>query len=614
MIRVRAGRATRAARGEWWSRAVLGLLLLALLGLASTELHCFDLFWQMQGGRHMVETGSVLRTDTFSLAHDSPRYEHCWLHDVACFAVHEVAGYRGLSLLKGVLMTLTAALAVLVARQRGAAWSVIACTVPAGFLLTRGAWLARPQLWSFLGTMALIWVLERRHRGRGLGVLWCLPIVLAWVNLHAGAALAYAVGAAYVAGDAIDLVLRRSRTTWRKVGLLTAVGVAAIGLGFANPYGSQFFAKALGTPELGGEAGAESATLTMKDGAAAMERAKSYGPLRQVLNMDWRHTTFVDDPTFFAFAVVAGLMLLAAWRRVSAAEVFLLGGLFLMGSKLSRHTPFFMMACLALLPSLWTRSVRSHPFAYGSWSRRFTRAVPVFALAIFLSVALPSLRLDGFFRTGLREWHYPVEAARFVRRHGLPGNLYNNYAWGGYLAWELFPNYRVFWDGRANSPTMFELGNTVMNGDPGWDRILADRDVRTVVTQACSVAHGQHFKIITLLNRSPDWQLVFAKDSALVFVRKDAVPKPWLTTHTVPETRIDEVLYTLSRHLVTQDPRRFMAWWNIGRIAYARKDYDEAIPALQNHLAQVPFPNPTAEKYLTRAHSQRARFRRRRGR
>ena len=91
---------------------------------------------------------------------------------------------------------------------------------------------------------------------------------------------------------------------------------------------------------------------------------------------------------------------------------------------------------------------------------------------------------------GLREWHYPIEATDFIQKHQLAPNLYNTYDWGGYLAWKLFPDYLVFWDGRQNSPEMFRLGFEVMTGQSGWEEILKRFYVQTIVTRASTYDTG----------------------------------------------------------------------------------------------------------------------------
>ena len=44
---------------------------------------------------------------------------------------------------------------------------------------------------------------------------------------------------------------------------------------------------------------------------------------------------------------------------------------------------------------------------------------------------------------------YPVDAAAFLKKNRISGNMFNPYAWGGYLIWALYPDHKVFIDGRG---------------------------------------------------------------------------------------------------------------------------------------------------------------------
>ena len=47
-----------------------------------------------------------------------------------------------------------------------------------------------------------------------------------------------------------------------------------------------------------------------------------------------------------------------------------------------------------------------------------------------------------------------IAAGEFVEEHKLARNIYNTYDWGGYMAFKLFPDYLMFWDGRQDSAEM----------------------------------------------------------------------------------------------------------------------------------------------------------------
>jgi len=69
------------------------LLVGSIFLLAMKPIEAFDTFWQLQSGKYIWETGNFLYSDTFSLAKDSFRLEHCWLHDLN--TMHALC-YRGI--------------------------------------------------------------------------------------------------------------------------------------------------------------------------------------------------------------------------------------------------------------------------------------------------------------------------------------------------------------------------------------------------------------------------------------------------------------------------------------------------------------------------------------
>ena len=50
---------------------------------------------------------------------------------------------------------------------------------------------------------------------------------------------------------------------------------------------------------------------------------------------------------------------------------------------------------------------------------------------------------------GLRE-RSTAAAVEFLRAHPESGAIYNDYGWGGYLIWKLYPQRKVYIDGRAD--------------------------------------------------------------------------------------------------------------------------------------------------------------------
>ena len=573
-----------AAEGTLAPRTVLEKILVlagifGLFGLAASQVKSFDIFWQLQSGRYMVQTRAFIHHDIFSLAPSAPRFEHCWLHDLVFYGVYLLGGFRGISILKGLLVTATGVAAVATARRRDACWPVILPVTLPLLLLTWGGWLERPQLWSFLFFTTVLLVLEsyRRQPGR---FLWLLPPLLAlWANFHAGAVLAVPVMIAYLVGEGGARLFSSSSLSAQNYRRLAWVALALLPALLATPYAWQMLQ-----------------TLIHAAGYGVGSGIKG-----QVFNMDWRATSFANSPTFYYALGVALLLVGAGWRRFSLTDGLLLAGLAFMGLRLERHTTFFLVAAAAFLPRyadvLW-EGVRVRLPGRRVWLLRL--AGLVLAGALFYQQVPSIYQRGGFFRTGLLVWHYPVAAARFVRDQKLPANLYNTYDWGGYLMWTLYPEYKVFWDGRSDSPRMFGLGLQVMRAHAQWPQILERFRVNTVVTKACTMDTGQHYPIIDALQQSPHWALVFADQSALIFVRRRAVPTKWLAAHQLPASRIDDTILSEAQLLLAANAWRYMAWYEIARIEMDRGHDRVALQALTYYMRTTPKPDPMIVQYYSK--------------
>jgi hypothetical protein len=46
--------------------------------------------------------------------------------------------------------------------------------------------------------------------------------------------------------------------------------------------------------------------------------------------------------------------------------------------------------------------------------------------------------------------HFPAGAVAYIAKHRPTAPVLSHYNWGGYLIWKLYPDYRVFIDGRAD--------------------------------------------------------------------------------------------------------------------------------------------------------------------
>ena len=79
--------------------------------------------------------------------------------------------------------------------------------------------------------------------------------------------------------------------------------------------------------------------------------------------------------------------------------------------------------------------------------------------------------------------NFPVAATAFLQQQHPPGPMMNNYNWGGYFIWKLYPQYRVFMDGRADvygDALMTDFSDSYyLTGN--WRKSLQTWNIQTVV-------------------------------------------------------------------------------------------------------------------------------------
>ena len=570
---------------NWVQLFLVAAGVIAIAAVAISVVHSFDVFWQLQSGRYMVETGEVIRNDLFTLAADAPRVEHCWLHDIILYLVYQIGSYAGLSLWKGLTISVGICLILVTALLRGSSLLAMLLVLPLS-LLTSGGWLERPQIWSFLMTGLTLLILEIYRQRPGRVIYLLFPVALIWANLHAGSVLILPLYLAYLAGNLLDNLVRQRKfriDDWPRFvggGALLVVGAQV------TPYSMYWLRTLRAAPGLG---------------ASVDSSGERSGPMTQLFNMDWTPTSFALDPIFFYILAVTALVLLLTLKRLRGSDLFLLVGLAVMGLSLIRHIPFFYLAAMIVLPRYLDM--------IGAWLSRYLGAglqlagkVALAAMAVygFWTVYQPLYQIYGFFNTGLRSWHYPIKATDFLVEHKLAPNLYNTYDWGGYLAWRLYPQYRVFWDGRQNSAEMFRLGWNVMAGKPDWAAILDQFRVNTILTRSLTIDTGQKYPLLDRLVADPQWNLVFNAEASMVFVRETGVDRSWLLKHRRPKALVDDSILTETHLMLGTNPNRYMAWWEMAQIYYKRRQFKEARMAVEQHLMRAPRPVGPARDMLNR--------------
>ena len=396
--------------------STLVLLLVALAFEGLRPLADLDVWWHIRLGEVMLQTSSLVPSDVFSYTRfGTPWPWKDWGTALLLFGTWSLGGLTGLVLLKASMLVGTGALQWVQLRMaRGlplaaASLAVAICMSAASFRFSeRGATV------SLLIVAAVVLLVDRHRAGRkGLG--WAIPLVVLNANIHRGVLFVPVLLGALAGVELLEAkVLGRERPWTRS---LAVAALAGLGI-FATPFGVRIITTTL---ELLGQ---HTPLIT------------EWAPVEYGLVQRLTPATLVAIP----FIAIGGLLRAVKSRDPWDAAIALLA--FGLGMQSIRHLPY--LALLGAGPAA------SGFAAFGKdvWNGRLRPLLCLAqALGALLYVMGRPLPPPGF---GLAPAHYPEKGVAFIEAQGLQGPMFNEFGYGGFLIFKLWPEHRVYIDGRTD--------------------------------------------------------------------------------------------------------------------------------------------------------------------
>jgi hypothetical protein len=345
----------------------------------------------------------------------------------------------------------------------------------------------RPQMITLLLASIFIALLEQFRQTSHTRRLWLLPtLMIGWTNLHAG----FAMGIALVGLFITMVVLDRE---WKSLKPLLVTLVGCVVVVPLNPNGLRLFSYPFET---------------------------LYSPAMQSLIQEW----FSPDFHKIGFMPLAILMLATlaflalSTQRPRIGELFGLIILTFAALRSGRHIPLYAVFAAPIFAKHFSLWVQSQNFTV-----RQTQQLSPTPAQIILNILL--LLLPGFIavrkiydftthQAAYENQRVPAAAVAFLQNQRISGPIFNDYNWGGYLIWKLFPSQQVFVDGRADvygDAFLFDYLSTY-RGERAWRDQLNKFGIKTVLIEP-------HSSLSSLLRDEQGWHIAFEDNQAVVFTR-----------------------------------------------------------------------------------------------
>jgi hypothetical protein len=379
-------------------------------------------------------------------------------------------------------------------------------------------WAARPHLLTLFFSALWMWLLERWRRGSSVSswraLAWLPLLMLVWANCHAG----YIIGllllgiemVAALPGTSARTPARDGRSAWADLRPLLLITLLCILAALLNPQGIHLLLMPFRTL-----------------GSAAQQTAVA----------EWASPDFHTRETWPFLG-----LLLATWAALALSDQRphlsdLLRALAFTALAL-RSMRYMGLAAVVLAPLLVHYGARVFRRVEARWGRPEARTRPARGSPVLNWAILALVLVGAGFKVALplhpatiarvHRQRFPVEAVDHIRGDtnaspgvpaGLPADvlpetLFNDYGWGGYLIWTLYPDTPVFIDGRADpyGDDLIAAYRRTITARPDWEETLDQYGVHSVLIATDSA-------LASVLREREGWQEHYADRLAALFVR-----------------------------------------------------------------------------------------------
>jgi hypothetical protein len=479
-----------------WLQLFLLAALLVWVGAVSFQLKFsvldLDVWWHLKVGDWIIQHAAFPHNGILSRSAATHSWvAYSWGYEVLLSHFYGWFGLVGVGLY-GTLLTLMVAFSVywMVRRLSGNFWIsillAVLCCYSFLFLM-----MPRPGFFSVALFCVTLTLLLEAQRSEDLRKLYWLPaLFLLWANLHIQFIYGIAVWGLFVGvniaqkfGERFQSAPTFLATSKLPAGRLVALFGASVIATFIGPYSYHLYGVII---------------------------AYSQSQIIYRLIQELQPLSFRGVENFVALLLAGAAFFAVAWqKKVDLFKLALLVMASVVAFRTMRDCWLLCIVAAASIADVAGTAAEPEgadtPFELGG----------VFAVvAVALVVVAPGMEFN---RRGLDRaitGHFPVSAVNFVRQDRIPGPLFNNFDWGGFLTWYL-PEYPVSIDGRTDlyGEQLDRQLLSTLNGDSSYKNDPYLHDANLVIVR-------RRDGLTSTLELDPGFRKVYEDQLAVVFVRQ----------------------------------------------------------------------------------------------
>ncbi len=484
-----------------------------------------DVFWHLKTGEWIWQNRSLPDKDPFSFTVAPYQYEtsawtsfilkQYWLAQLMLYGLYSIAGFYGIIIFRCLVYLGIGLILYYWMRKEGMGrLTTLIFLMPSVYFAT--FWIGeRPNNLSFLFAVVVVYLLEDLRKIKAKAEveskenlnlnLFLFPLImLLWANMHGGFILGDAIIILYMLAEGLKAVYSNVKAKVESKGnlnlnlnLFLFVCLVSILISFVNPN-------------------------TYKVIPTILEFEEKYSSI--FITEMWSPFKYAENGEY-QFLIIIGAVALIFFMEIKKHKfnsILLISFLIFLTLTRVRYIPFLIFIATPFI----SRSGWDLRRGFRVFLDKIAKRVEVMIIFIFVAFLISSEIESTVFKSPLIDPYYPEATVKFIKAERPDPGIFNYYNYGGYLIWSLFPDYKVFIDGRVLYLPMHLTYRKAMagslsgiNGIPEWKAILDAYSVKAVIVPASDSRAAGFVRLVKRLIDDREWSLVYEDKEALLFIK-----------------------------------------------------------------------------------------------
>lgn len=458
-----------------------------------------DIGRHLKTGEIIWQTKSIPKINLFSFTQSDHSFvNHHWLSEVIFFLTYRSFGLRSLIILKVLIILASLGLVILSLKNKISLWPLLVSGFIGAFIFTDRTDV-RPEIFSYLCLAFFIFSIFKVKYEKNYFWLSFTPLVeVFWVNAH----IYFILGPLLIFLFAIDQLIYDKNYLKKIIIILLAVSAATL----INPN----FLKGVILP----------LTILNNYSYTIVENQsvffiQDYGILLKQINL------FLASLVILLFSFVIAIK--NAQRRI-VFELLTVSIFSILAFKMIRN---FGVYSFIFIPT-FALNLSTYNFP----ARIRTKKVKIILYLIFCTLLIwttKNIINNKFFEfiDSNRQFGLIIPAGAsggvdFIKQNQIQGPMFNNFDVGSFLIWKLYPEQKVFIDGRpeAYSKEFVEKIYKPMQEDPKiWLKYSNLYQINYVFFDHHDITPWAK-TFLNFISQDPNWPLVYLDNSVAIFLKK----------------------------------------------------------------------------------------------